>query len=41
MKEKKKKNVGAIVLIVCAVLALALMIGCIFFSDEIFGMFIK
>jgi len=44
MKVKTSKgnnNTGAIVLIVCGVLTILLMIGCIFFPDEIFGMFIN
>lgn len=44
MKTKKDKgntNTGAMVLIVCGVLTIALMIGCIFFPDEIFGMFLN
>ena len=37
MKAKKNKNVGAIVLVVCGILTVLLMIGCIFFPDQIFG----
>lgn len=44
MKTKKSSgnnNAGAIVLIVCGVLTVLLMVGCIFFPDEIFGMFLN
>lgn len=44
MKTKKNKdntNTGAIVLVVCGVIAIALMVGCVFFPDEIFGMFLN
>ena len=37
--QKKESNKGLIALIVCGLLALALMIGCIFFPEELFGLF--
>lgn len=41
-KEKKtNSNVGLIALLVCGLIAVALIIGCVFFPDEIFGMFTK
>ena len=36
-KTEKSGNSGLIVLIICGVLAAALMIGCIFFPDQLFG----
>lgn len=41
---KKKENnthTGVILLIVCAIITLALIIGCVFFPEEIFGIFSK
>lgn len=38
---KKENNKGLIILTICGVLAAALIIGCVFFSDEIFGIFLK
>ena len=38
---KKGKNKGLIVLAICGVISVALVIGCLFFSDEIFGIFLK
>ena len=36
---KKEGNKGLITLIICGIIALALMIGCIFFPEELFGLF--
>jgi len=41
MKEKKNSNKGAIILVVCGILTIALMVGCIFFPEQIFGMFLN
>ena len=38
-ETKKQSNKGLVALIVCGLLALALMIGCIFFPEELFGLF--
>lgn len=40
MKEKNK-NIGLISLIICGVITVAIIIGCVFFPEEIFGIFIK
>jgi hypothetical protein len=40
-KEKKNSNAGLITLVVCGVLAMALIIACVFFPDELFGLFLK
>ena len=40
-KEQKQKNSGLIALVICMILAAAIIVGCVFFSDEIFGLFIK
>lgn len=40
-KEEKSTNTGLVLLIVCGFLALALIVGCLFFPDEIFGIFMK
>ncbi len=40
MKEKNK-NIGLISLIICGVITIAIIIGCVFFPEEIFGIFIK
>ena len=38
---KKEGNKGIVILAICGIIALGLMIGCIFFPEEIFGLFIK
>ena len=41
-KEKKtNSNAGLIALFICGLLAVGLIIGCVFFPDELFGMFTK
>lgn len=39
MKEQKGGNNGILVLAICGILALALIIGCVFFPDQLFGIF--
>ncbi len=39
MKENKEGKTGIIILIICGILTLALIIGCVFFPDKIFGLF--
>lgn len=41
MNEKKESKKGLIALIVCGLLALALIIACVFFPKEFFGLFTK
>ena len=41
MKEEKNSNKGLIALIICGILAVALIVVCVFFPDEFFGLFIK
>ena len=41
MKEVKNSNKGLIALIICGVIAIALIIACVFFPEEFFGLFIK
>lgn len=36
-KKEKNPNAGVITLIVCGLLAVALIVGCVFFPDVIFG----
>jgi len=38
---KKEENKGILILAICGTIAIALMVGCIFFPDEIFGIFTK
>lgn len=40
-KEGKSENKGAIILVICGIIAMVLIIGCVFFQDEIFGIFMK
>ena len=40
-KEEKSNNKGLITLIVCAVLTVAIIVGCVFFPDLFFGFFKK
>jgi len=37
----KKANNGVTVLLICGVIAVALIVGCVFFPDAIFGLFFK
>lgn len=37
--KEKNNNTGLVTLIICGVLAIALMVGCIFFPDQLFGIF--
>ena len=41
MEEKKNKggNTGILVLIVCGIITVALIVGCVFFPDQLFGIF--
>lgn len=39
MKKEKGGNNGVLLLVICGILALALIIGCVFFPDQLFGMF--
>ena len=41
MEEKKNKggNTGVWVLIVCGIITVALIVGCVFFPDQLFGIF--
>lgn len=41
MKKEKNSHIGLITLIICGLLTVALIIGCVFFPDEIFGLFTK
>lgn len=40
-KKETNSNAGLVTLIVCGLLAVALIIGCVFFPDQIFGLFTK
>lgn len=41
-KEKNKNsNAGLICLLVCGVIAVGLIVACVFFPDEVFGIFLK
>lgn len=40
-QKAKNPNAGIITLMVCGVLAVALIVGCVFFPDAIFGLFFK
>ena len=41
-KEKKKdSHIGLITLIICGLLTVALIVGCVFFPEELFGLFTK
>lgn len=43
MSKKQGQNsyTGLIILTICGIIALALIIGCVFFPDVIFGLFTK
>lgn len=38
-KTEKNQNKGLMALLICGALAIALIIGCVFFPDVIFGLF--
>lgn len=40
-KKENNSNTGLITLAICGLLTVTLIVGCIFFSDEIFGLFTK
>ena len=40
-KAKNGENTGLITLFVCGILAMAIIVGCVFFSDEIFGIILN
>ena len=40
-KESKKVSNGVATLIICGIIAIALIIVCVFFPDEFFGLFTK
>jgi len=39
--KEKNKNTGLIALIVCGTITIAIIIACVFFPEEIFGIFLK
>ncbi len=41
MKKKESGSNGLAILAICGVLALALIVVCVFFPDEFFGLFLK
>ena len=41
MKKEKNSNKGLITLLICGVLAVGIIIACVFFPEEIFGIFMK
>lgn len=40
-KKEKNPNSGLITLLICGLIAVALIVGCVFFPDEIFGIFLS
>lgn len=38
-KKNNNPNTGVTILVICGLLAVALIVGCVFFPDVIFGMF--
>ena len=41
MKKEKNSNTGLITLFICGILTIAIIIACVFFPDEVFGIFLK
>lgn len=44
MKEKETKknsNAGLITLVICGLVTVAIIVACVFFPDEVFGIFLK
>lgn len=40
-KEKKNNNSGLLTLVICGLLAMAIIVACVFFPEQIFGIFTK
>ena len=40
-KQEKNQNKGLIALLVCGLIAMALIVACVFFKDQFFGLFFK
>lgn len=38
MKKQKNSNTGVTILIVCGIIAVILIVACVFFPNEIFGL---
>ena len=41
MKKEKNSNKGLVALIVCGVLTITIIVACLFFPEEFFGLFTK
>ena len=41
LQKEKNGNGGLVTLIICGLIAAALMVGCIFFPDQLFGLLKK
>ena len=39
--KKEKENKGLRALIICGIITIALIVVCVFFPDEFFGLFLK
>lgn len=39
-KKEMSSNKGLVILMICGLIAVALIIGCVFFPEEIFGLFL-
>ena len=40
-KKEKNPNAGLITLLICGVIAVGLIVGCVFFPEQLFGLFFK
>jgi len=40
-QKNKNQNAGITTLMICGVIAIALIVGCVFFPDALFGLFFK
>ena len=41
MKQEKASNKGVIAMIICGIIAMAIIVACVFFPEEVFGIFLK
>ena len=41
MKKEKKSNAGLVTLIICGLITVAIIIACVFFPEQVFGLFTK
>ena len=41
MEKKDNSHKGLVTLIICGIITIGIIVACVFFPDEVFGIFIK